>query len=77
MLFLFNFRNYSPNVGNIQRCEVEFNITLPRGRIFVLLYTPSTKQKVGECQQGTEYSSDNRITFSLKKNQLVQLFGII
>ena len=25
----------------------------------VLLYTLSTKQKVGECYQGTEYSSDN------------------
>ena len=56
--FLFNIRNYSPEVKNIQRREAELNITLPRMNnfdikqkwyvIFVLLYTPSTKQKVSE-----------------------------
>ena len=56
--------------------------------IFVLLYTPSTKQKVDECSQGTEYSIDN-ITiflFFLKKknstgitilNYLISIFVII
>ena len=28
--FLFNIRNYSPEVINIQRCEAELNIILPR-----------------------------------------------
>ena len=28
--FLFNIRNYSPEVSNIQRCEDELNMTLPR-----------------------------------------------
>ena len=56
--FLFNIRNYSSEVKNIQRREAELNITLPRMNnfdikqkwyvIFVLLYTPSTKQKVSE-----------------------------
>ena len=54
---LFNIRNYSPKVINIQRREAELNITLPRVNnfdikqkrhgIFVLLYTPSTKQDLG------------------------------
>ena len=54
---LFNIRNYSPEVINIQRREAELNITLPRGNnfdikqkrhgIFVLLYNPSTKQDLG------------------------------
>ena len=28
--FLFNIRNYSPEVSNIQRCEAELNMTLRR-----------------------------------------------
>ena len=28
--FLFNIRNYSPEVSNIQRCEAELNMTLLR-----------------------------------------------
>ena len=28
--FVFNVRNYSPEVRNIRRREVEFNITLPK-----------------------------------------------
>ena len=28
--FLFNIRNYSPSVSNIQRCEVQLNSTLPK-----------------------------------------------
>ena len=51
---LFNIKNYSPEVINIQRREAELNIVLPRGdnfdikqkrhEIFVLLYTTNTKQ---------------------------------
>ena len=29
-VFLFNIRNYSPGVRNIQRREAELSITLPR-----------------------------------------------
>ena len=32
--FLFNIRNYSPEVINIQRREAEVNIILPRGNNF-------------------------------------------
>ena len=32
--FLFNIRNYSPEVSNIQRREAEFNIILPRANNF-------------------------------------------
>ena len=51
---LFNIRNYSPEVINIQRRKAELNIILPRvnnfdieqkrHRICVLLYAPNTKQ---------------------------------
>ena len=51
-------RNYSPEVINIQRLEVELNIILPRvnnfdikqkrHEIFVLLYAPNTKQDLGK-----------------------------
>ena len=52
--FLFNIRNYSPEVINIQRRDAELNIILPRvynfnikqkwHGIFVLLYATNTKQ---------------------------------
>ena len=52
--FLFNIRNYSPEVINIQRRDAELNIMLPRvynfdikqkwHGIFVLLYATNTKQ---------------------------------
>ena len=52
--FLFNVRNYSPKVINIQRRDAELNIILPRVNnfdikqkrhgIFVLLYATDTKQ---------------------------------
>ena len=52
--FLFNIRNYSPEVINIQRREAELNIILlrlnnfnfkqKRHGIFVLLYATNTKQ---------------------------------
>ena len=61
-VFLFNIGNYSPDLGDIQRREAEFNIIFPRVNnfginikhilnknrhgIFVLLYTPSTKQNI-------------------------------
>ena len=55
--FLFNIRNYSPEVINIQRREAELNIILPRVNnfdikqkrhgIFVLLYATNTKQNLG------------------------------
>ena len=55
--FLFNIRNYSPEVINIQRREAELNIILPRvnnfdikqksHEIFVLLYDTNTKQDLG------------------------------
>ena len=32
--FLFSIRNYSPEVSNIQRCEAELNIILPRVNSF-------------------------------------------
>ena len=51
---LFNIRNYSLEVINIQRCEAELNSILPRvnnfdikqkrHEIFVLLYATNTKQ---------------------------------
>ena len=55
--FLFNIRNYSPEVINIQRRKAELNIILPRVNnfdikqkrhgIFVLLYATNTKQDLG------------------------------
>ena len=52
--FLFNIRNYSPEVINIHRREGELNIVLQRVNnsdikqkrdgIFVLLYATNTKQ---------------------------------
>ena len=55
--FLFNIRNYSLEVINIQRLEAELNIKLPRVNnldikkkrhgILVLLYTTNTKQDLG------------------------------
>ena len=52
--FLFNIRNFSPEVINIQRREAELNIVSPRMNnfyikqkrrgIFVLLYATITKQ---------------------------------
>ena len=55
--FLFNIRNFSPEVINIQRCEAELNIVLPRVDkfdikqkrygIFVLLYATNTTQDLG------------------------------
>ena len=55
--FLFNTRNYSPEVINIQRRETELNIILLRmnnfdikqkkDEIFVLLYATNTKQDLG------------------------------
>ena len=55
--FLFNIRNYSPEVINIQRREAELNIILPRVNsfnikqkrhgIFVLIYGTKTKQDPG------------------------------
>ena len=55
--FLFNIRNYSPKVINIQRRKTELNIILPRVNnfdikqkkhgIFVLLYATCTKQDLG------------------------------
>ena len=55
--FLFNIRNYSPDVINIQRCIAELNIILPkvnnfdikqkRHGIFILLYGANTKQDLG------------------------------
>ena len=55
--FLFNIRNYKPEVSNIQRREVELNIILPRVNNFDIkqksawnicftMY-PSTKQNLG------------------------------
>ena len=56
-VFLFNIRNYSPEVINVQRREAEINITLPRVHnfhikqkrhgIFVMLYATNTKQGLG------------------------------
>ena len=55
--FLFNIRNYSLEVINIQRLEAELNIKLPRVNnfdikqkrhgILVLLCTTNTKQDLG------------------------------
>ena len=55
--FLFNIRNYSTEVINIQLREAELNIILPRVNnfdikqkrhgIFVLLYATNTKQDLG------------------------------
>ena len=56
--FLFNIRNYSPEVINIQRREAELNIILSRVSnfnikqkrhgIFVLLYNTNAKQDLGK-----------------------------
>ena len=56
-VFLFNIRNYSHEVINIQRREAELNIKLLRvnnfdikqkeHRIFVSLYATNTKQDLG------------------------------
>ena len=52
--FLFNMRNFSPEVINIQRREADLNIILPkvnnfdikqkRREIFVLFYATNTQQ---------------------------------
>ena len=42
--FLFNIRNYSPGVINIQQREAEFNIVLPRVNNFDI-----EQQKGMEC----------------------------
>ena len=56
--FLFDIRNYSPEVINIQRHKAELNILLPRVNnfnikqkrhgTFVLLYATNTKQDLGK-----------------------------
>ena len=47
-------------------------------KMVVLLYTLSTKQKVGECYQGTEYSSDNiAIIFKKKSTGIIILSYLI
>ena len=63
--FLFNIRNYSPEVSNIQRGEVELNVILPgvnnfnikqkKHGIYVLLYATNTKQDL-ERQRLTKHS---------------------
>ena len=89
--FLFNIRNYLLEVRNIQRRKEELIVILLSywgwivsllnkkwHRIFVLLYTANTKLKVGECYEGTAYSSDNNY-FSFKKinwNIYFELFYI-
>ena len=52
MEYLFNIRNHSPEVSNIQRPEAELNIFLPRVNNFDIkqksassICCPSTKQK--------------------------------
>ena len=55
--FLFNIKNYSHEVINIQQHEAELNIILPRVNnfdikqkrhgIFILLYAPNIKQNLG------------------------------
>ena len=47
--FLFNIRNYSFSVINIQRCEVDLNIILPRVNISIL------------NKKGIEYLTPNKI----------------
>ena len=65
--FLFNIRNYSPEVINIQRREAELNIILLRVNnfdikqkkthgIFFLLYTTNTKQEIEFHQHQTRNS---------------------
>ena len=54
--FLFNIRNYSPEVINIQRREAELNIILPRVHnfdikqkrhgIFMFYFMPPTPNKI-------------------------------
>ena len=56
--FLFNIRNYSPEVINIQRREAELNILLPRvnnfeikqkkGMEYLFYYMPSTPNNIWE-----------------------------
>ena len=56
--FLFDIRNYSSEVINIQRHKAELNILLPRVNnfnikqkkhgTFVLLYATNTKQDLGK-----------------------------
>ena len=56
--FLFNIRNYSPEVINIQRREAELNILLPRvnnfeikqkkGMEYLFYHMPSTPNNIWE-----------------------------
>ena len=57
LAFLFNIRNYSPEVINIQRREVEMNIILRRVNNFnikqkrhgiLFYYVPPTSNKIWE-----------------------------
>ena len=76
--FLFNIRNYSPEVINIQRREAELNIILPRVNnfdikqnwhgIFVSFYTPSTKQNIESMLKGKINFSDNTTFFIFTKS---------
>ena len=57
LAFLFNIRNYLPEVINIQRREVEMNIILRRvnnfnikqkGMEYLLYHVPPTPNKISE-----------------------------
>ena len=77
--FLFNIRNYSPEVINIQRREAELNIILPRvnnfdikqkkGIEYLFCYMASTPNKIWEDvgQNAVKFRSKHK-RFLLKLN---------
>ena len=78
--FLFNIKNYSPEVRNIPRREAKLNITLLKvnnsnikqkiaWNICFIIYPKhqTIGEWMSECQQGIEYYSDNITTFFKKK----------
>ena len=91
--FLFNIRNYSSEVRNIQRRKSELNIILPRVNnsiltkdsmimwhnyvpcLFVFYIHQARNKKWVNVHKVHNYSSDNRIIFFLKKNQLEHFFS--
>ena len=75
---LFNIKNYSPEVSNIQRREVELNIILPRVNNFdvkqksawnncFIIYPKHQTKILGECLEGKVNFNDIQLSFFFQK----------
>ena len=76
--FLFNIRNYSPEVINIQRLETELNIILPRvnnfdikqkkGMEYLFYYMSPTPNKIGQDKGQQNTANFGQNTSFVRKN---------